>query len=99
MSQLGQEGWVAIGVAVALLLSGVVGKVWKPLRQAVAAIDVIAGRPERYPGDDEATPNLAQRLDRIDDAITDVTTDMAAMRLEIDDVKRLVNSEETEWAS
>lgn len=85
--QLGQEGWAVIGIAVALLFGGVVGKVWKPFRQMVAAIDVIAGRPPRYPGDIEATPNLAERLDRIDGALSRVTADVSMVRIELDNVK------------
>lgn len=43
-----------------------VPRLWRPVRRWVAAVDVLAGRPERYPGDPEARPGLVERLDRLD---------------------------------
>jgi len=106
MPQLPQEVWVAGGIVVMLLLSGVVGRVWKPMRRAIAAVDVVTGRPARYPGDKEERPGLAERLDRIDDAVNgiktdvqNVTTEVAAMRTEVDGMKTHVQSLEMECPS
>ena len=99
MPTLSPEVWTAIGVVAALVLGGMVGRVWTPLRKTVAAIDVVAGRPERYPGDEEARPNLTERLDRIDNAIRGVKMEMTAMRSEVDAVKQHVENLETDCPS
>jgi hypothetical protein len=99
MSTLTPEVWTAIGIIGAALLTGIVGKVWRPLRQTVAAIDVVAGRPERYPGDEETRPGLAKRLDDIDKAIRKTSENVTAMRSELDDVKQHVQKLEWEYPS
>ncbi len=99
MLELSQEIWAAVGIVAALLLGGIVGKVWGPMRKTIAAIDVVAGRPARYPGDEEEKPGLAERLDRIDTAIRGIKTDVKAMRSEVDDVKSHVQNLETECPS
>lgn len=97
--QMSQEVWVAVGICASVLLGGVVGKVWRPVRQTIAAIDVVAGRPERYPGDEEAKPGLAKRLDDIDKAVRGIQTEVTAMRSEVDAVKNHVTNLETECPS
>jgi hypothetical protein len=96
---LSPEVWTAIGIVGASLLGGIVGKVWNPLRKTIAAIDVVAGRPERYPGDEEQRPGLAERLDSIDKAIKGVNDKVSAMRTEVDAVKSHVANLETECPS
>jgi hypothetical protein len=96
MPQFSQEVWTAIGIISALLLGGIVGKVWRPLRQIIAAVDVVAGRPERYEGDEEAKPGLAKRLDDIDKAIRNTNANVTAMRSELDNVKQTVENWEGE---
>jgi hypothetical protein len=88
------EVWTAAGVLGALLLSGIVGKVWGPMRKTIAAIDALAGRPPRYAGDTEERPGLVERLDRIDMAIGTMSIELAAMRSEVDDVKTHVTTGE-----
>ncbi len=99
MPQFSQEVWTAIGIISALLLGGIVGKVWRPLRQIIAAVDVVAGRPERYEGDEEAKPGLAKRLDDIDRAIRNTNSNVTAMRSELDNVKQTVENWEGECSS
>jgi hypothetical protein len=99
LPELSPEVWTATGIIGAMLLTGTVGKVWRPLRRTVAAIDVVAGRPERYHGDAEARPGLAERLDNIDNAIRGIETKVTAMRSEVDDVKSHVTNLETECPS
>jgi len=86
------EIWTAAGIVGAALLSGIVGKVWRPMRQTVAAIDVLTGRDARYPGDPEERPGIIERLDRIDSAIS-------ALRSDVDDVKVHVQNLETDCPS
>jgi hypothetical protein len=93
------EVWTAIWILVAALTGGIVGKVWGPLRRTIAAVDVVAGRPERYPGDEEKRPGLAERFDNIDHAFRDVKAQLTAMRSEIDDVKNHVTNLESECSS
>ncbi len=90
MPTLTPEVWAAIGIIAALILGGMVGKVWGPMRKTVSAIDVVAGRPERYPGDEEARPGLVERLDRIDSALQGVKVDVVSIRSEVDAVKQHV---------
>lgn len=90
MPPLSPEVWTAIGIIAALILGGMVGKVWKPMRKTISAIDVVAGRPERYPGDEEARPGLVERLDRIDTALRGVKVDVVSIRSEVDAVKQHV---------
>jgi hypothetical protein len=90
MPTLSPEVWTAIGIIAALVLGGMVGKVWGPMRKTVSAIDVVAGRPERYPGDEEARPGLVERLDRLDAAIRGVKVDVTLVRSELDAVKQHV---------
>ena len=60
------------------------------MRKTISAIDVVAGRPERYPGDEEARPGLVERLDRLDVAIRGVKVDVVSIRSELDQVKQHV---------
>lgn len=99
MPEFSQETWTAIGIAASLILGGIVGKVWRPLRQIIAAVDVVAGRPERYEGDEEAKPGLAKRLDDIDKAIRKTDANVTAMRSELDNVKQTVDNLEGECSS
>ena len=99
MPQFSPEVWTALGIVGTALLTGIVGKVWRPLRQFVAAVDVVAGRPERYEGDEEAKPGLAKRLDDIDKAVREVRTEVAATRTEVDSIKAHVQSLEVEYLS
>ncbi len=46
-------------------------------------VDLVAGRPERWPGDPEARPGVAQRLETIDAAIADVRSEVAAIDAEL----------------
>lgn len=94
-----QEAYTALMIVGGVLLTGIVGKVWRPVRQIIAAVDVVAGRPERYPGDEEAKPGLAKRLDDQDKSLRQVNEKLNAMRSEIDDVKTHVQSLETECPS
>jgi hypothetical protein len=96
---LSPEVWTAAGIVGAALLGGIVGKVWRPLRQTIAAIDVVAGRPERYPGDEETRPGLAERLDNIDKVLAKTNTNVQAMRAELDAVTMHVQSLEMECPS
>ena len=91
--------WAAVGIVVTAMLTGIVGKVWRPLRQFIAAVDVVAGRPERYEGDEEAKPGLAERLDNLDKAIRKTDANVTAMRLELDNVKQSVENWELECPS
>lgn len=80
MNAMGTEAWTAVAIVGGLLLSGLIGRIWRPVRKTVAAIDVIAGRPERYPGDEEARPGLAERFDRVDSSIKVIRTDLDAVK-------------------
>lgn len=80
MPTIAPEVWAGAAIIVGLLISGVIGRVWRPVRKAVSAIDVIAGRPERYPGDEEARPGLAERFDRVDSSIKAIRTDLDAVK-------------------
>lgn len=93
MPQFSPEVWTTLGIVVTALLTGIVGKVWRPLRQIIAAVDVVAGRPERYEGDEEAKPGLAKRLDDIDKAIKKTDANVTAMRSELDNVKQTLETE------
>jgi hypothetical protein len=99
MPTLGPEIWTAIGIVGAAVLGGTVRKVWNPLRKFVSTVDVIAGRPERYPGDEEAQPGLVERFDRLDKAIRKTSDNVTAMRSELDDVKQHVQKLEWEYPS
>lgn len=99
MPEFSQEVWTAIGIVSAVLLGGIVGKVWRPLRQIIAAVDVVAGRPARYPGDEEEKPGLAKRLDDLDRAVRGINSNVTAMRSELDDVKTHVQNLEGECPS
>jgi len=66
------------------------------MRKTISAIDVVAGRPERYPGDEEARPGLVERLDRLDAAIRGVKVDVVGIRSELDAVKQHVERKEGE---
>lgn len=94
MPTITPEVWTAIGIVGALLVGGMIGKVWKPMRKTISAIDVVAGRPERYPGDEEARPGLVERLDRLDAAIRGVKVDVVSIRSELDSVKQHVEKME-----
>lgn len=99
MPQFSPEVWATLGIVGTALLTGIVGKVWRPLRQIIAAVDVVAGRPERYEGDEEAKPGLAKRLDDIDKAIRKTDANVTAMRSELDNVKQTVENWEGECTS
>lgn len=92
MPAITPEVWAALAIVGALVLGGIFGKVWKPMRKTVSAIDVVAGRPERYPGDEEARPGLVERLDRIDTALRGVKVDVVSIRSELDAVKQHVEN-------
>ncbi len=86
MPELDAEAWTGIGIAIALIFGGMLGKVWRPLRKTVAAVDVLAGRPERYPGDPEAKPGLAERLDTLDDSIAEIRSDLNEVRKDVQEM-------------
>ena len=86
------EVWTAAGIVGAALLSGIVRRVWRPMRQTVAGIDVLTGREARYPGDPEERPGIIERLDRIDGALV-------ALRSDVESVKAHVENLETECPS
>ena len=70
---------------VAVLVGVVAGaaalpKVWRPVRRLVTLVDTLAGRPPRYPGDREARPGLAERLDRIESRQEQVVAELAGLR-------------------
>jgi hypothetical protein len=100
---LSPELWTTVSIIAGLLLTGIVGRVWSPLRKTVAAIDVVAGRPARYPGDSEERPGLAERLDRIDstiggmsEQINEVRAEVVSIRSEVNQVKQHVKNLEGE---
>lgn len=95
MPAFSPELWTTLAIIVGLLLGGMVGRVWKPMRKTISAIDVVAGRPERYPGDEEARPGLVERLDRLDEAIRGVKVDVTGVRSELDAVKQHVEKMES----
>lgn len=84
MPNLGPEVWAALGIGATLLFSGIVGKVWRPMRKVVDVVDVISGRPARYPGDPEERPGLAERFDRIDASIAELRTGMSEVTTKVD---------------
>jgi hypothetical protein len=86
MPEWSPEVWTGIGLVLALIFGGMLGKVWRPLRKTVAAVDVLAGRPERYPGDPEAKPGLAERLDTLDESVTEIRSDLNKLREEVQDM-------------
>ena len=94
--EISQETWTAIGIAGALIFGGMVGKVWRPMRQIIAAVDVVAGRPERYEGDEEAQPGLMKRLDNLDKAVRKTDANVTAMRSELDAVKQTIENIDAE---
>lgn len=94
MESVTPEVWATLAIIAALILGGIFGRVWKPLRKTISAIDVVAGRPERYPGDEEAKPGLVERLDRIDTALRGVKVDVVGIRSELDAVKQHVEKME-----
>lgn len=63
LTQLAAGGGLIGGV---IVVAVVAPKMWTPARRLVALIDTLAGRPARYPGDPEARPGLAERLDVIE---------------------------------
>lgn len=87
MQSLSPELWTALGIITVLLFSGVIGKVWKPMRNTVTAVDVLTGRPARYPGDPEERPGLAERLDRIDASISELRTGMSEVNAKVDKIE------------
>lgn len=87
MPSLSPELWTAVGIISLLLFSGVIGRVWKPMRKAVDAVDVLSGRPARYPGDPEERPGLAERLDRIDASISELRTGLSEVRTEVSKIE------------
>lgn len=87
MPSLSPEIWSAVGIAAGLLLTGIIGKVWKPMRKAVGMVDVISGRPARYPGDPEERPGLAERFDRIDASIAELRTGMSEVKTKVDKIE------------
>lgn len=99
MPNFSPEVWTTICVVVTALLTGIVGKVWRPLRQIIAAVDVVAGRPERYPGDEEAKPGLAKRLDDQDRSLRLVNEKLNTLKSEVDAVKTHVQNLEGEYLS
>lgn len=94
MPAITPEVWTGIAIIAGLILGGMVGRVWKPMRKTISAIDVVAGRPERYPGDEEARPGLVERLDRLDAAIRGVKVDVVGIRSELNAVKQQVEKME-----
>ena len=60
-----------------------VPRLWHRLRRPLAVIDVIVGRPPRYPGDREAKPGLVERLDRIEARQDETRQAVAAVREEV----------------
>ncbi|MBR0403948.1 MAG: hypothetical protein IJI68_01925 [Eggerthellaceae bacterium] len=87
MPEISPEWWTAIGILVTLLFSGIVGKVWKPMRKTVNAVDVLTGRPPRYPGDPEERPGLVERLDRIDTSIAELRNGLNEVRTEVSKIE------------
>lgn len=84
---LSPEVWAVIAICATLLGSGIVGRVWRPMRKTVDAIDVLAGRPARYPGDPEERPGLAERLDRIDASIAELRHGLHTVRTEVQKIE------------
>jgi hypothetical protein len=87
MPSLSPELWTALAIGAGLLLTGIVGRVWKPMRKAVVVVDVISGRPARYPGDPEERPGLAERFDRVDASIAELRAGMAEVKSKVDKIE------------
>lgn len=87
MPNFSPEVWTAVGIIAGLLLTGIVGRVWRPMRRAVVVVDVISGRPARYPGDPEERPGLAERFDRIDASISELRTGLTEVRAEVSKIE------------
>jgi hypothetical protein len=87
MPDLSPETWAVVGIVFTLLFSGVIGRVWKPMRKTVNAVDVLTGRPARYPGDPEERPGLPERLDRIDASISELRTGLSEVRTEVSKIE------------
>lgn len=87
MGNISPEVWAGIGIVVGLLFTGVIGKMWRPMRKVVDVVDVISGRPARYPGDPEERPGLAERFDRIDASISELRTGMSEVTTKVDKIE------------
>lgn len=87
MPNINPELWAALGIITALLFSGAIGRVWKPMRKTINAVDVLTGRPARYPGDPEERPGLVERLDRIDASISELRTGMSEVNTKVDKIE------------
>lgn len=87
MPSFSAEVWAAVGIIAGLLLTGIVGKAWGPLRRAVVVVDVISGRPARYPGDPEGRPGLAERFDRVDASIAELRAGMSEVQSKVDKIE------------
>lgn len=87
MGNINPEVWAVIGIVAGLLCTGVIGKMWRPMRKVVDVVDVISGRPARYPGDPEERPGLAERFDRIDASIAELRTGMAEVTTKVDNIE------------
>ena len=87
MPNISPELWAAFGILGGLLLTGVIGRVWRPMRKAVDVVDVISGRPARYPGDPEERPGLIERFDRIDASIAELRSGMAQVNEKVDKIE------------
>lgn len=70
----GAELWGFGAIALGLIISTGIGLAWPRVRRVIAAIDVIVGRPPRYPDDPEQRPGLAQRLDTLDSNVNRLGT-------------------------
>lgn len=87
MGTISPEVWAGIGIVAGLLFTGVIGKMWRPMRKVVDVVDVISGRPARYPGDPEERPGLAERFDRIDASISELRTGMSEVTTKVDKIE------------
>lgn len=85
--EFGAEVWTAVGIVASLLLSGLIGKAWRPVRRAVTMVDVVSGRPARYPGDPEERPGIAERLDRIDASIAELRDEVETVKQEVQNIE------------
>lgn len=87
MGGISPEVWAALSIIAGLLCTGIIGKLWRPMRKVVDVVDVISGRPARYPGDPEERPGLAERFDRIDASIAEMRTGLAHVRTEVSKIE------------
>lgn len=87
MPTLSPETWTTITVIAALVFGGTIGRVWRPMRKAVDAIDALAGKPARYPGDPSERPGIAERLDRIDASISELRSGLAEVSKEVQSIE------------